>query len=121
MGAIKEIATEVAEHGIDQIVVTKSENDGATLIVIDTLESAGRVRIDLNDGTIWDQDPELDVPDMLDGFEVRLWRGDGIVAPALECLTCGQMVGGATMRRTLREHVAAAKQHNESCETGGKQ
>lgn len=118
---MKELAASLEELGLETITFGRSEIDGAVLVMIDTLEHVGRVRIDLNDGTIWDQDPELDVPDMLDGFEIRLWHGDGITAPALECTTCEQLVGGATMRRTLREHVAAAKQHNENCKNGGKQ
>ncbi|WP_416445447.1 hypothetical protein AB3K78_01200 [Leucobacter sp. HNU] len=40
------------------VTVTRSEIDGALLIQIDTEDETGHLRIDLNDGTIWDADPE---------------------------------------------------------------
>lgn len=40
-----------------------SEVDGAQVVQIDTSDAAGRLRIYLNDGTVWDDDPETGDPD----------------------------------------------------------
>lgn len=119
MSAMKELTASLEELGLEAITFGRSEIDGAVLVMIDTLEHVGRVRIDLNDGTIWDQDPEEDVPAMLDGFEIQEnWLGDS----TLVCLTCARTLGMSAPRpRTLRDYVAAAKHHNENCKNGGKQ
>lgn len=39
-----------------------SEIDGATIVQIDTAANTGRIRVFINDGTIYDGDPEIDWP-----------------------------------------------------------
>lgn len=119
MGAMKQIATELAERGItfnedgsvtvatDQITVhvTRSlRGDNAPYIIVDT-HAPGRLQIDVNDGTIWDQDPEEDVPAMLDGYAVI---GEENV---LLCMGCGERVKFDEFKLTLRSYVAAAQAH----------
>lgn len=40
-------------------VTSDTGADGATVVQVDTEDHEGRVRINLNDGTVWDHDPEL--------------------------------------------------------------
>lgn len=115
MSATKEIAMVVEERGVQladvSIVVTRSDRDNARLILIETCEEGGHVRIDLNDGTIWDADPEHDIADWLEGFTVaRQWSAQ----VALLCRACGALapVNGST----LRAYMAAAKLHQCAAE-----
>ncbi|WP_396908880.1 hypothetical protein [Mycolicibacterium sp.] len=39
-----------------------SERDGTLVVQVDTHEDTGRIRINLNDGPIWDGDPDTDNP-----------------------------------------------------------
>ncbi|MGJ6127030.1 hypothetical protein QN239_31055 [Mycolicibacterium sp. Y3] len=48
-----------------------SELDGARVVQIDTFEGAGRVRVMINDGPVYDGDPQTDEPP---GAQ---YRGDG--------------------------------------------
>jgi hypothetical protein len=43
-------------------VTTFMAADGATVVQVDTLPDAGRIRVNLNDASIWDGDPERDAP-----------------------------------------------------------
>lgn len=122
MSAMKEVATLLEENGIHleevDIVATRSLKDEALLIDIQTSEGGGHVRINLNDGTIWDQDPELDVPAMLDGFAVALgtYKTKGspdFTYPILTCTDCMEAIVHGPAN--LRTYVAAAREHADSC------
>lgn len=45
-----------------EVDVGISETDGTHLVQIDTADNTGRVRVFINDGTIYDGDPETDEP-----------------------------------------------------------
>lgn len=87
--------------------VGRSVIDGVPYVMIDT-KAPGVVRVDLNDGNIWDGDPEEDVPALLDGFEIAGELGG---AKHLLCLTCMDLVKPGAERHTLRAYVADAKLH----------
>lgn len=44
--------------GLVETTIYRSDVDGAVVIEIDTQAEAGHVRINLNDASIWDRDPE---------------------------------------------------------------
>ncbi|UOR02081.1 hypothetical protein MUN77_01735 [Leucobacter allii] len=114
MGAMKELATALEGLGVAGIASYRSELDGAVVIDLDTVDDVGRVRVTLNDGVIWDGDPEQDVPAMLDGFEIsHTWEG----LESMFCLACIQDVDLGE-QRTLRAYVAAAKAHAGNCTKG---
>lgn len=52
-----EFVNEDTSVGIE-VCAGESPIDGAHLVIIDTLGMTGRIRILLNDGTIYDADPE---------------------------------------------------------------
>lgn len=105
MGAMKEIANVLEELGVVAVVAYRSDDDGATVIDIETMEGLGEVRVNLNDGNIWAGDPEVDVPALLDGFAVAEYDNQ----PLVDCSRCGGAV--ARGRMSLRAYVAAAKLH----------
>lgn len=89
------------------VQVGRSVIDGEPYVMIDT-EAPGIIRVDLNDGTIWDGDPEQDQAHWLDGFEIA---GELSGARHLLCLKCVNLVKPGTERHTLRAYVADAKLH----------
>lgn len=91
------------------VTVTRSTIDGARLLFVDTQQGVGRVRIDLNDGTIWDGDPEEDQAHWLDGFTFEVTVAGAAI---LTCGSCSERVGWPTRGDTLRSLVADAKLHN---------
>jgi hypothetical protein len=46
------------DEGKVEVLVTEATDDGAAVVFIDTEAGAGRLRVRLNDATIWDADPE---------------------------------------------------------------
>ena len=82
-----------------EVFVGRSEIDGSAYVIIDTIKP-GSVRIDLNDGTIWDQDPDIDVPEMLDQFSAG--------ANHIVCRNCKTMID---TEPTLRAQLVAARTH----------
>lgn len=95
-----------------EVHVSRSLIDGVPYVQIDT-RAPGVVRVELNDGDLWDADPEQDVPAMLDGFDILMPRDEP--EPVLKCLSCGEYVTPGKIRVTLREHVADAKLHTLEC------
>jgi hypothetical protein len=48
----------IGEQAPIEVEVTRSPIDGALVVQVDTTGDTGRVRINLNDGAVWDGDPE---------------------------------------------------------------
>jgi hypothetical protein len=49
-----------------EVLTWVSDDDGALVVQIDTSANAGRVRVNINDGAIWDGDPETHIHDFCD-------------------------------------------------------
>lgn len=52
----------ITEDAPIEVTVYRSRIDGALVVEIDTVPGTGRVRVNLNDGTLWDSDPEVPRP-----------------------------------------------------------
>lgn len=89
--------------------VGRSTIDSVPYVMIDT-DNAGPMRVDLNDGNIWDGDPEQDQAHWLDQFDII----DPInePEPILKCVRCDDWIEPGKIRVRLREFVADAKLHN---------
>lgn len=130
MGAIKNLAIELS-LGMDEaespvaslrtsdfeVHLSRSLVDGVPYLQIDTCEP-GSVRVDLNDGNIWDGDPEEDVPALLDGFAVALGTcktngSSDFTYPILTCTYCREALTQGPAK--LRAYVAAARAHAATC------
>ena len=85
-----------------EVAVSVLRDDQNRPVIAITTENSGHVMVTLNDGVLWDQDPEVDAPELLDGF-VPLGGRD------IECIACGEVIDTKTC--TVRAQVAAAKLH----------
>lgn len=50
----------IREDAPIEVHVYRSPIDGALVVQIDTTEDTGRVRVNINDGRLWDGDPETE-------------------------------------------------------------
>lgn len=49
----------ITENAPIEVTIYRSKIDGALVVDVDTVPDTGRVRVNLNDGTIWTGDPEV--------------------------------------------------------------
>lgn len=52
--------TTLTEEAPIDVTIYRSPQDGALVVEIDTQVEAGRVRVNLNDGVLFDADPEVE-------------------------------------------------------------
>jgi len=69
-----------ALDAVGQIVTYRSNIDGAVVVEIETGAGIGRLRVYVNDGPVFDQEPEEPGPHGTCGY---VWREEGI-SPATE-------------------------------------
>lgn len=97
-----------------ETTVYRSDIDGAIVIEIDTQPASGHVRINLNDGTIWDRDPEEIPPTATDLAEELLGNLYGDLATfrfAMENVRPPLTADGVL--RIAAEAVARGMDHRE--------
>lgn len=68
------MSTIITEEAPIDVSVFRSPNDGALVVQIDTESDGDRVRVNLNEGVLWDGDPEVDVSnaDVLEKIQFAL-------------------------------------------------
>ena len=69
-------------------VSTFAGDDGATVVQIDTAENTGRVRVNVNDGTVFDADPEISRNGvLLTRDQLESWADGPITDDEIEALS----------------------------------
>lgn len=93
-----------------EVTLARSKIDGALLVYIDTQEDTGRIRVNLNEGTLYDDDPEEPVvsadplsDDVKDAVESYNTSGD----PIRETLRLVELYkdAGREQREDLKEMI----------------
>jgi len=84
-----------------------SDRDGVHVVQIDTREAAGRVRVVINDGIVYDGDPEMDVPPGA-RYCGAVWADVGAVERCDEC-------GAATEAGVSAQHGPVCSLHPDNC------